>query len=103
MKKAAEDAEERVAIAGIINGKIRHRQGRIIVDCLTLTVSAQQQAEGHLELSVRLRTFRIKTIGVGNVSFGLLAGCSINFPGDGARRSRNITILWWTNIVQFEL
>jgi 5-methyltetrahydrofolate--homocysteine methyltransferase len=76
-KGLPEDAEERVAIAErIINEAEKYGIGRerIIVDCLTLTVSAQQQAgRDTLEAIRRVKErFGVKTtLGVGNVSFGL--------------------------------
>ena len=76
-KGLPEDAEERVAIAErIINEAEKYGIGRerIIVDCLTLTVSAQQQAgRDTLEAIRRVKErFGVKTtLGVSNVSFGL--------------------------------
>ncbi|MGI6733566.1 MAG: homocysteine S-methyltransferase family protein [Anaerovoracaceae bacterium] len=76
-KGLPKDADERIAIAErIINEAKKYGIGRerIIVDCLTLTVSAQQQAgRDTLEAIRRVKArFGVKTtLGVSNVSFGL--------------------------------
>jgi 5-methyltetrahydrofolate--homocysteine methyltransferase len=71
------DADHRVAIAERIikeAGKYGIGRERIIVDCLTLTVSAQQRAgKDTLEAITRVKSqFGVKTtLGASNVSFGL--------------------------------
>ncbi len=76
-KGLPKDAEERVAIAErIIKEAEKYGIGRerIIVDCLTLTVSAQQNAgRDTLEAIRRVKgQFGVKTtLGASNVSFGL--------------------------------
>ena len=70
-------AEERVAVARKIIGRaeaIGIRRRDIVIDCLTLTVSAQQdQALETLEAVRRVKAeFGVKTLlGVSNISFGL--------------------------------
>lgn len=83
-KGLPKDAEERIAIAGrIIKEAEKYGIGRerILVDCLTLTVSAQQNAgRDTLEAIRRVKDrFGVKTtLGASNVSFGLPARKLLN-------------------------
>lgn len=76
-KGLPESVEERIAIVErILNEAARYGIGRerILVDCLTLTVSAQQEAGADTLEAIRQvkARFGVKTIlGVSNVSFGL--------------------------------
>ncbi len=76
-KGLPENAQERLAIAGkIINEARKYGIGpeRILVDCLTLTVSAQQSAGRDTLKAIRnvKELFGVKTtLGASNVSFGL--------------------------------